>query len=273
MIDVQIPLFVGILSLFILWIAYKKRYFTWEAPSKQPRIPSFLFFGALLGYLILYFLIPLVFGSLVHLPTIGYLAWSNFLTQIFLIFLFILFFFHKWSLMQGIFKNSSSSIFFDLFLGMITWVIAYPFVVFISSFIEGILLGPFHFEELPDQIAVEYFKMALTSPLYGTLAFFSIIFLAPLLEEFMFRGLLQNWLKRWMGRLYAIGITSICFALFHFSFIQGMGNIPIITSLFFLSFFLGFIYERQRSLFASISLHATFNFISLINLLIFKVST
>ena len=62
-------------------------------------------------------------------------------------------------------------------------------------------------------------------------------------------------------------IASLIFAAFHFSTSQGLNNIELLVSLFVLSCFLGFLYERQESLLASMALHATFNAISILAIL------
>ncbi|MBI3211827.1 MAG: CPBP family intramembrane metalloprotease [Simkania negevensis] len=54
--------------------------------------------------------------------------------------------------------------------------------------------------------------------------------------------------------------------LFHLSSSQGVGNI----SLFIFALYLGFLYEKQCSLFASIALHMTFNSISVIRILFYN---
>ena len=91
-----------------------------------------------------------------------------------------------------------------------------------------------------------------------------------ILEEFLFRGVLQNFLKKYFKRDVSIIITSLVFAFFHYSPSQKLSNISIIGSLFVLACFLSFLYERQKSLFAPIFLHATFNAISIINLIFIK---
>jgi membrane protease YdiL (CAAX protease family) len=118
-----------------------------------------------------------------------------------------------------------------------------------------------------EQVAVRYLKMALDSPPLLLTALFIILIAAPFIEELLFRGFLQNWLKSILGAKSAILIASFCFALFHLSASQGIGNISLAISLFSFSCFLGFIYERQRSLLASIGLHMTFNAVSCFRIL------
>jgi membrane protease YdiL (CAAX protease family) len=67
----------------------------------------------------------------------------------------------------------------------------------------------------------------------------------------------------------AILLSALCFALFHFAPSQGIGNISLVGSLFLFALFLGFIYERQASLFASVGLHMTFNTVSTFRILFY----
>ena len=89
----------------------------------------------------------------------------------------------------------------------------------------------------------------------------TIVIAAPCIEEFLFRGCLQSFLKQYMSTKGAILFSSLCFSLFHFSLSQGLGNISLCASLFVFALFLGFIYETG-SLFASVGLHMTFNIVS-----------
>jgi hypothetical protein len=162
-------------------------------------------------------------------------------------------------------KNLKQSI-VDFLLGSITWVIAYPWIVVIGQVI-AILLALFYIGPLPDQAAVQRLKDILEHPLLFGLTALAVVSIIPFLEELLFRGFLQSWLKTTLGRVKAILLTSLIFASFHFSMSQGIGNLEFITSLFVLSCFLGFVKERQRSLWASVGLHSTFNFISVLMLL------
>jgi uncharacterized protein len=166
--------------------------------------------------------------------------------------------------------EKSSSIYFDFFIGIISWIIVFPIVLFSSQILELLTQLLLQVQHFPEQVAIYYLKQTLNHPLAFIAAIVFIIIFAPLIEEFLFRSLLQSWLKSKMDRKAAILIASLCFAFFHFSPSQGSSNITIIGSLFILGIFLGFLYERQRSLIAPIALHATFNCISIINLIYVK---
>lgn len=109
-------------------------------------------------------------------------------------------------------------------------------------------------------------KIALTNPPILIATLFSILIFAPIAEEFLFRYALQNYLKKYIKAKHAIIIAGLCFALLHISPSQGIGNIALIASLWMLGVFLGWVYERQGSLVASITLHMTFNVISTIQI-------
>jgi len=78
--------------------------------------------------------------------------------------------------------------------------------------------------------------------------------IAPIAEEFFFRGLLQTFLagivrNRWL----AIGLTAIVFGIVHLS------QPHTIVALTALGVLLGYAYERTGSLVAPIMIHAAFN--------------
>ena len=152
--------------------------------------------------------------------------------------------------------------FYNLFFGAITWFLCYPIVMFINQMISLFLLLIFRLPHI-DQLAVELMKGYLDNPIYFWVMSFIICIVVPPIEEVLFRGFLQTWLKGWMKTRYAIIVTSIIFALFHFMWGQGLQNVSILSALFILSCFLGYIYERQQSLVAPIGLHAVFNAFSI----------
>lgn len=165
---------------------------------------------------------------------------------------------------------SSSSYFNDAKIGFLSLFIAFPVVTFFSNLTDLILSGLFNITKYTDQSAIEYVKLAYKSPMYFSIAIVTIIIFAPLIEEFLFRGLLQNFLGKFFKTLPRIVLTSLCFSLIHCNLQQGYNNIIIFVSIFILSLFLGFIYERQKSLLSPIVLHAAFNSLNFFNLIFFK---
>ena len=152
-------------------------------------------------------------------------------------------------------------------IGMLTWVIAYPWTVALGLFIAALIHKIFGASHI-DQIAVSNIKETLTYPGLFTLTIIAVVAVVPILEELLFRGFLQTFLKGALGRTKAIIITSMIFAMFHYSSKQGVENIELLAVLFMLSCFLGFIRERQQSLWASIGLHSTFNLISIVTIVL-----
>lgn len=155
----------------------------------------------------------------------------------------------------------------DLILGMMTWVLSYPVVTLIGQ-LFAIVYFFMGVEQPLDQVAVRNMKSVLPYPLLLSGTILAVVLLVPLAEEILFRGFFQNWIVQRFGRVKGIVFTSLLFACFHFSLSQGWTNIELLLSLFVLSCYLGFIYERQRSLWACTALHATFNAISVILILL-----
>lgn len=146
-------------------------------------------------------------------------------------------------------------------MGILTWLISFPIVLAVSQAFSILLiaLGV----DGKEQVAVRFLKSTMENPVLFTITSLFVIFVVPTIEELLFRGFFQTWLSRYMGRIWAILITALVFSCFHFSLSQGWGNLEIIPSLFTLALFLGFVYFRQKSIYASIGLHATFNAVNI----------
>lgn len=155
-----------------------------------------------------------------------------------------------------------------LAMGVAAWFVSYPVVMAFNAAISLVII---HFFSLPavEQAAVQHVRLAMNSPLLFGMTTLSVVILIPLTEEYLFRGLLQVWLKEKLYSPYlSIALTSLIFAFFHFSTDYGITNIELLSSVFLLSCMLGYIFERQRSLLGSVALHGFFNLISL--LLVFQ---
>jgi membrane protease YdiL (CAAX protease family) len=163
-------------------------------------------------------------------------------------------------------NTNSSTLLLDAFLGMITWFLAFPVVAAVEQCADLFVYSLFNIETY-EQVAVLYLKRALSSPMQLAAALLMILIAAPVVEELLFRGLLQTWIKKHLGVKAAILLASLCFALFHISASHGVGNLSLVASLFVFSCFLGFIYERQKSLLSSIILHITFNLVSTLRII------
>lgn len=148
-----------------------------------------------------------------------------------------------------------------LLLGAFTWLLSYPTVLILSQLIQILLLllGSFAYV---DQTAVKNLKTSLEQPSLFWATTLAIIFIVPFVEETLFRGFIQRYTVAQFGRLGGILTAAVLFAAFHFSVSQGVYNVELLLSLFVLACYLGFIYERQGTLWAPIGLHMTFNAIS-----------
>ncbi len=107
-----------------------------------------------------------------------------------------------------------------------------------------------------DQRAVEVFAHAKSWWLRGYLAFFAAV-LAPVAEEFIFRGVLFPFVKQ-LGwpRLAWLGV-SFLFALIHL-------NAPTFVPLFVLALVFTWLYEKTGCLLAPIAAHSLFNTVNLV---------
>src|SRR5690606_19586851 len=133
------------------------------------------------------------------------------------------------SLIRQIFKQSTpfqKSIGYDFFLGVSTWIISFPIVTILGELLDYFIIEVFQYS-YKEQVAVRYLKAMQNDGLLLSLALFAILILAPIIEEFLFRGVLQNAFKKSMGYKAAILLSSFSFALFHYSPSQGASNISL----------------------------------------------
>lgn len=150
-------------------------------------------------------------------------------------------------------------------IGSLTYWIAIPWVALVSM--SSVFLLTYWMGEMPpqvDQDAIRFLKSTLSNPTLFLNTAVAIVLFIPLAEEILFRGLLQNYLRSLFGPVFAIAITSFFFAMMHYSGAQGLSNVQIVSSLFALSLFLGFLYEREKTLLAPLALHATFNLVTVL---------
>lgn len=111
-----------------------------------------------------------------------------------------------------------------------------------------------------DQLAIKMFTAAQSPWLRVYLGFFAVV-LAPVAEEFIFRGVLYPWAKQFgFPRLAAIGV-SLLFALIH-------NDAEIFLPLFVLALSLTWLYEKTDNLLAPIAVHSLFNATNLALLLL-----
>lgn len=276
----------GIIAAILLWIAKSRGYFALpysvgkEKPSHVNFKTVFAVFAIYLGMTMLVapmaaYLVNTTYTTILkRKPPLVAIGWVQLFALAGIFLLFYLF-----SLSQGVEKFKKiwkdwsiphpKPVLTDVLMGVVSWFIAFPLVIAVGQLTDMLLYYFFGFQNY-EQVAVHYLKKALHSPPMLVVALFTILLAAPVIEEFIFRGCLQTFFKRYMSPVKAILVTALCFALFHFAPSQGVGNISLVATLFTFAFFLGFIYERQASLFASIALHMTFNFVSTMRIIFFN---
>jgi membrane protease YdiL (CAAX protease family) len=87
-----------------------------------------------------------------------------------------------------------------------------------------------------------------------------IICVAPFAEEFFFRGFFYGALRTRFSVLVAAAIDGALFGLIHFE--GGSDGLLIVPPLAFLGFVFCLVYERTRTLYATIALHSVNNAIA-----------
>lgn len=95
------------------------------------------------------------------------------------------------------------------------------------------------------------------SVLFNTFTFISVVILAPIFEELIFRGMILNTLTKY-NKMFAIIVTSLLFGLLHLNITQA---IPA----FFMSLVLCYMYVQTDSIFVTILAHAGNNFLALMS--------
>lgn len=139
-------------------------------------------------------------------------------------------------------------------LSVLLYLAAIPILWFYSMLFQ-IFLYRLGFD-LGMQDVAEIF-MQPASPLVRIAMFFTAVVLAPVFEEFLFRGVLLPWVVRRTGFWPGIAIVSFVFAGIHF-------HLPSLLPLFLLSSFFCVAYARTRSLLVPIGMHACFNGVTII---------
>jgi membrane protease YdiL (CAAX protease family) len=128
--------------------------------------------------------------------------------------------------------------------GIVAWIVAN---------VIGVLIG-IAFEALGIPTEPQAAELAIES-LDPIVVVFAVVVFAPLAEETFFRGVAYAGWRREHGVRRATLASAVVFAVIHFSLLS-------LVPIFLLGLWLAWLYERTRSLLASIVLHATFNGIS-----------
>ena len=139
--------------------------------------------------------------------------------------------------------------------GLLWLLITYPLILVAQSFVQGI------FGETDDaQMIVRYF-LEHPDPRHRAAVIFMAVIVAPVAEEILFRGYFYGVIRRFGGRLPALLTSSLLFAAIHV-------HLPSMLGLGLLAVILCLLYERTGSLWATITMHATFNALTILALIL-----
>jgi len=115
-----------------------------------------------------------------------------------------------------------------------------------------------------EHLAIGYLADARTPGWVIGMIVVGTVVLAPIMEEFYFRGVIQNLTARGTGSTWAgIVLSAIAFGLIH-------GELQNRPALMLFGVVLGYTYARRRSLLAAIVLHAIFNLKTLLFFFLFR---
>jgi|SRR6185312_13516139 len=159
--------------------------------------------------------------------------------------------------MGDAFGLHASNLFRSIGLAFATLIVVLP-VALLLELLSGAIMEKFGFESKPEA-AVELINGAPLWPTGMYLGFFAVL-LAPVAEEFIFRGVLFPFIKQLGYPKFAwLGVSSL-FAFIH-------GNVTVFIPLFVFALALTWLYEKTDNLLAPIVAHSLFNAANLIGLL------
>ena len=206
-------------------------------------------------FLIVYFLLGILIAylkSLAIFQTIGrrpYIFLLQILTTVILTAVF--YFSYKKLNKKGIkYRFNLKSLLYILFFFIVCKLVEYFCIEYLSGIVFGRkMLSLFEYLKL-------YSAGSIRNPLLRVLFQFENVVQAPILEELLFRGLLQGVVLEKWSRNRRILFVALVFALAHAGMYQNI--------FYFIPYFLGglalsVIYEKRRSLFDCILLHSLAN--------------
>ena len=130
--------------------------------------------------------------------------------------------------------------------------------------VEGVALDLMGVEQTPSFMM--NIKFPTTSSMY--LLAFSVMFMAPLIEEVVFRGfLLKGFSKTFMGAWGAIIVTSILWAIIHLQY-----EFAYVAVIFMIGLVFGYARIKTQSLFVPMTMHMVMNGVASLGLFYEKYS-
>jgi membrane protease YdiL (CAAX protease family) len=135
-----------------------------------------------------------------------------------------------------------------------------------------------------NQVAIQYIKDSVGSPLKMLMVFTRVCVIAPLVEETIFRGFLQEKIQNLqvyvfgeeesntrLHRAIRIIAQAIIFGICHYHPSQGVSNRTIMIQTGLVGLYLGDIKEDQKNIWGSSFFHAYFNAAVLTRVVLFGV--
>lgn len=137
-------------------------------------------------------------------------------------------------------------------------MLAFPLIYGALGLTHLLLAGGGHGDDTPQELV--RFLAAPGTGAARTVVALSAVFIAPVQEEFIFRGYIYGVARRYAGPVAGIAVNAALFAGIHL-------HAPSLGGLFVLAVCLTLAYEWTGSLFVPITMHALFNSLSVISLL------
>lgn len=166
---------------------------------------------------------------------------------------------------KGISLEKASSLKESLKLALRALIPIYGLIALLNLVWRG-LYGYFDLPYRENQFLIECLQKALASQEYllvGLIAF-AVIILAPLTEEWIFRGFLHSYFRKFVNPSLAIAASAAIFAVMHIEGAMQWGNGLTLSIIFTIGVILAKLYEKTGNLLASLICHAIFNAISIL---------
>jgi len=227
-----------------------------RCPVRRNRLPVYLPFVHMAVWVVVVFDAMLLIDLAVsHLPlwrqeVFKYLAVS--IIELVLIVFFVCFGWQSFARRLAGFGLNPRTMARDFLAAIVNLVSVLPLVllgIWLTMYLGRLAAGPDFEMQANEGLTV---VVQNSQPLLRVLMFVFLIFIAPVFEEMLFRGILQSVMRGLTRRPWeAIAITSVFFAISH-----PWTHLP---ALFVLSCCMGYAYEKSGSLMRPIFIHALFN--------------
>lgn len=151
--------------------------------------------------------------------------------------------------------------------------------LYLSIIVPTTLVVDFLVKYLMTQLGLPIFyqEIEMLFPLYSFqmpmfyLVGFTMVILCPICEEVLFRGVFQNYLGKYFGQFFGIGLSSTLFTLMHCDSAQGLLNIQFLMPGLILSYSLGYCFYKTKSLVPCVLIHSSINLVCFIEVILDKI--